>query len=440
MNSQRRRIDHSGRMFIPMNVDGGYANTEFFSQGKILALITWLVVSAFYMATLVFGENVKLVGRLIFFVTWVFVSQLFIRYIIFDERYFYKAYQKRKLFANPTADVFWNIAMTKHTESGDILIFADGKIGVFVQFERGSIIGKNEEFTEQHYDALSDFYKELMLRKLKFVQPNIMEGAAKDPRNKFLETYVAKEKNENLKKVLGLQLGKIIDVTRNTLFETDYILVYTNDMDRMDTLLYDVCECCYKVLDGAYIGFDILSDKEAVEFHKEDLGVSYFDYNEATVNAFKQYTDDKSAITLKTLHLSNGSKVELNKVDIDTLKNYLTAVQNNDVTADNVDILKILGDKKFRKAYEASQNWGVDIKQLEQKERIKEEQKLNNTKTTKKSRVSLFNSKKTDKNKVETEKATQPNIQQAPQTQEVQKEASSEQFNTELNDDDYVEF
>ena len=70
----------------------------------------------------------------------------------------------------------------KETEEGAILIYSSSKIGVIFRLERDTITGKEPEFKEYHYDAVSDFYKEIVYRKYKFVQMNVMEQAGNDNR------------------------------------------------------------------------------------------------------------------------------------------------------------------------------------------------------------------------------------------------------------------
>lgn len=360
MNSKRLRMNEQGRMFIPMNVEGGGYDENFFSTPKLITAGLLVLVLVILIATLVSPDNrLSALGKVLAIVFYLFIASFVVRYVIFEERYYFKMYKKMLANQNPTTAVFWRIAAIRDTVRGGILRYSDGKYGAILKLERDSIIGKNSEFRESHFDALSDFYKELALRKLAFVQLNMMERADNDSRIPALDTLILNEPNANLKKVLQLELGYIKNRSRETLYETDYILVYTTKLERVDSLISDLQACASILLDGAYSGFEILGQREIIDLHKEIFGIGYFNLSEASINTFNEVGAKKKAITLKALKLTNGRTVELTKRDTDIINRLLKRVEDGEVDISDISVLKALGDNRFVSTTAERGSWGL---------------------------------------------------------------------------------
>lgn len=360
MNSKRLRMNEQGRMFIPMNVEGGGYDENFFSTPKLITVGVLVLVLVILIATLASPENrLSALGKVLAVLFYLFIASFVVRYVIFEERYYFKMYKKMLANQNPTTAVFWRIAAIRDTVRGGILRYSDGKYGAILKLERDSIIGKNSEFRESHFDALSDFYKEIALRKLAFVQLNMMERADNDSRIPALDTLILNEPNANLRKVLQLELGYIKNRSRETLYETDYILVYTTKLERVDSLISDLQACASILLDGAYSGFEILGQREIIDLHKEIFGIGYFNLSEASINTFNEVGDKKKAITLKALKLTNGRTVELTKRDTDIINRLLKRVEDGEVDISDISVLKALGDNRFVSTTAERGSWGL---------------------------------------------------------------------------------
>ena len=360
MNSKRLRMNEQGRMFIPMNVEGGGYDENFFSTPKLITVGLLVLVLVILIATLASPDNrLSVLGKVLTILLYLFIASFVVRYVIFEERYYFKMYKKMLANQNPTTAVFWRIAAIRDTVRGGILRYSDGKYGAILKLERDSIIGKNSEFRESHFDALSDFYKEIALRKLAFVQLNMMERADNDSRIPALDTLILNEPNANLKKVLQLELGYIKNRSRETLYETDYILVYTTKLERVDSLISDIQSCASILLDGAYSGFEILWQREIIDLHKEIFGIGYFNLSEASINTFNEVGAKKKAITLKALKLTNGRTVELTKRDTDIINRLLKRVEDGEVDISDISVLKALGDNRFVSTTAERGSWGL---------------------------------------------------------------------------------
>lgn len=314
-NSDRLNKNRNGQMLIPMNVEGGAWEEGFFTSTKVCIIIATVFINAgmfMWLSTLYVNWPIYVMTALIL----VFIDQLVLRYLIFEEKYYYRMYQKMKQYEISTPSVFWNISTMRETEDGAVLVYADGKVGIILRVERDTITGKNPDFREVHYDAISDFYKEINLKNLKFVQMNIMEQAGKDPRLQELDKLVIKADNKNIAKIVESQVGYIKKVTRATLFESDYFLIYCDDLNRAESIVTDAIDCVYKLLDGAFIGFRILSSNDVLELVKEQYGVKYFDYTEATVNMYRNSgVHIAKAFKLIGVNYASGEEADIGNVE-----------------------------------------------------------------------------------------------------------------------------
>lgn len=395
MNSKRLRMNEQGRMFIPMNVEGGGYDENFFSTPKLITVGFLVLVLVILIATLVSPDNrLSVLGKVLTVLLYLFIASFVVRYVIFEERYYFKMYKKMLANQNPTTAVFWRIAAIRDTVRGGILRYSDGKYGAVLKLERDSIIGKNSEFRESHFDALSDFYKEIALRKLAFVQLNMMERADNDSRIPALDTLILNEPNANLRKVLQLELGYIKNRSRETLYETDYILVYTTKLERVDSLISDIQACASILLDGAYSGFEILGQREIIDLHKEIFGIGYFNLSEASINTFNEVGAKKKAITLKALKLTNGRTVELTKRDTDIINRLLKRVEDGEVDISDISVLKALGDNRFVSTTAERGSWGLHGLDIDLGE---EEEELDNDTSDEEREVSEKEVEKGDK-------------------------------------------
>lgn len=346
MNSERLKLNRrKDKMFIPMNVEGGGYDERFFNTTKILTVVGmavgWVVVVTWLNSL----QNATFVFKLGTIAVMLFISSLLVRFVVFEESYFYKMYKKTLTYSDPTSDVFWNISSIKDTANGSILLFSDLKIGVLVKLKRGSIIGKNQDFMEQHYDAVSDFLSEIVGRGYMFVHLNMMERADNDDRLDKLASKVASTSNQNMKKLLELQVGHLRNTTRNSLYESDYYLIYTDRAERFDNITRDVEDCLEYVLNGSYNGYYELDKRETIEVHKELIGVSYFDYNSATVNTFREFQiDDTPAVTIKRINLASGSVVDISKSDDALLRKIAKEIDYGNST--DINVMKMLAQSK----------------------------------------------------------------------------------------------
>lgn len=327
-NSERRAdyTDKYGNMFIPMNVEGGVWNENFMTTPKIITLVSILgslLVIIFYLSS----ASASINAYLLCIGVWLILSVYATRFIIFEEKFYYKMYTELKKSEITTPAIFWDVASIKDTDDGAIMTYSDAKIGVVVKLERDTITGKEDNFKEIHFDAVSDFYRSLANNKLSYITMNIMEGAGSDPRLVEMSKLVYKSDNPNICKLMEMEVGYIKNITKRSLYENEYLLIYTNDLSKLDNFISDVSDCLFKLLDGAYVNYKILTSKELGLFAKEDYKVNHFNYTEASLSMFKNNAGANiEPFKITGILWNNGKEQELNNSEILKLKDITSKV------------------------------------------------------------------------------------------------------------------
>lgn len=399
-NTNRRKdyIDRNNNMFMPMNVEGGVWNESFFTTTKIMTMGGMVLTFLLFLFTLQ-SENASWKQYLIVMGFWFIVCVFLTRYVIFEEKFYYRMYKELQQYEVCTPAVFWNIASVKDTDDGAIITYSDARVGIMVKIERDTITGKSKDFKETHYDALSDFYKEVVTNRYSFVQMNLMEKAGKDPRLNELSKIVNKSDNDNICKLMEMQVGHIKNITHASLYESDYFLFYTTDISKVDTIVQDISECIFKLLDGAYIGYQILSNKDIVDLVKEMYGVNYFNSTEASLMMFDKGTAQNIVpFVISGVVWNDTYEQELNNTEKNKLKNITSKVIRETLSVNNMALKNTLYRRENKKKI------GVDFSAIEN---IPNKQKSSKPNTVQ--QQSKVNKQQQNKPKVTLEKT---NIQQ----------------------------
>lgn len=348
MISERVYTDKEGRIFYPMNVEGNSYHENFITTPKIFVMVAevaWLVLM---IVNITNNPTSNWTTWVINILVYLLVSQWVIRKFIFEEKYYYKMYKEFKKEKITTPAAFWYIASLKDTEDGCLITYVDGKIGYLIRLEKDTITGKPPEFMEEHFDGISDFYRELNKRQYKYIQSNIMEVAGKDERLKELDKMVYMSDNTNLQKLMQYQVGYIKNVARRALYETDYFLIYTTDLNRIDSMGSDIADCVSHLLDGAYISYSVLDSDEINEMVKEQNGVKYFNPTDATLKMFnREGARLASPFKITDIEYTDGDMQEITNANRGKLLSIEAKLRNKQEIKGTIkETLEIKGNKK----------------------------------------------------------------------------------------------
>ena len=293
-----------------MNVDGGSGNASFWNTGKTMMSIAFAVLD-FFAVVWMSSAELSIASAIIVIIGLIAVNIFLIRKFIIEENYYLRMYEKQKQYEVAEPSIFWGV----NIQNDKVLYFLDGKMGVIVKMERDTIVGKDEDFREKHYDAWSEFYKELNLHKLKRVQMNLMDTAGDDPRFKELDKLVIGAKfNSNLKELVERQIGHIKARARNTLFEDDYFLIYVENYIPYEDLMQSVHECLGKLMKGAFVGYRVLDRTALNELFKSEFDIKYFNEDNASISIYGGVAKNVVAFKIKSVNIHDE------EFEVDTTK------------------------------------------------------------------------------------------------------------------------
>ena len=354
-NTDRRYIDGDGNTLIPMNVEGGQWQENFMTTPKTITIVVIVLVS-FLLITYCKSNNSNILGYIIYLGGWLFLSSFAIRFIVFEEKFYFKMYKLLQEKEISTPSIFWDIAAIDDTIGGAIMTYSDAKIGVIIKLERDTIVGKQADFKEVHIDAISDFYRELNRRGYSYIHMNTMETAGTDARLAELDKLTYKDKlNPNINKLMQLQVGYIKSITRKTLYETDYVLIYTKQLQKLDTIIDDVDDIALVIMDGGFASYKILNKRDLVEMQKEEHNVSYFDSTEATLQMFNTNgVEAKAPVKIKSIVFMDGEEAILDDKGIKRVQKLTSEVEKRTVDINKISIRKafLSRENKNEKAVE----------------------------------------------------------------------------------------
>ena len=312
-----RRDASDKKLFVPMNVDGGIKEANFFNSFKMAVLICMSLGTLAFLVY-VFDSNLGWILNTLAVIFILFIDFMLLRYCVFEEAYQSKMYKKMKKYEVTTANIFWNIANMRETEYGTVIVYSDLKVGVLIKLERDTVIGKPKEYRDIHYDAISDFYREMNIRNLNYIQLSLMESTGKDPRlNKLDEMVTKAEFNPNLAKLMEAYAGHTRNITRVTLFESDYILIYTDQPSRSDFIIQEAMDCCEKLSGSAFVECRILNKEEIIDMMRDIYDIKYFDYSSATLKIFDNEISNiqQNALEIIGLEFTDETVKELSKAE-----------------------------------------------------------------------------------------------------------------------------
>lgn len=354
-NSDRRYFDKNGKTFVPMNVEGStYADT-WMTTPKMITIIL-VILSAIVVGLAIGNNGLNFFQGLIWYIIWLFIVQFPIRYIVFEEKLYYAAYKDIKNKEITTPDSFWDVASIKNTGDGAVLTYAFGRVAVILKVERDTITGKPVGFREQHEDAISDFYRELITNNYCVVSMNLMEPAVKDNRLKELDKITTIRDNENSAKLVQYEVGYLKNITKQAMFENDYFLIYSNDINRVDTIIQDTVEAAMILMDGAFSDFELLDIKGIADIEKECTGVGMFNIAEASLNMYNSMTNTSVTKTfdIEGIEWANGEYQILNQAEKNKVNNIISKAKAQGKAIDKYSLQRAIyreSDIKFEFDY-----------------------------------------------------------------------------------------
>ena len=332
--SYKRLVKHpqNGKIFLPINIDGLEETDHFFTIPKLVALGILGVFLIIIIGSASQGGINLFAGLFI----WFIISQYVIRYVVFEEKRYYKAYMQTKQVEVCTPAEFFKITAVRETPNGSVIMFRNGQVGVLVRLERGTVVGRSEDFMGEHYDAMSEMFRALLRAKLKFLVMDVCESTGNESTVDVLGRLTVNSTNKNINKLMELQVGYIKTLVNDTIYSKDYLLIYT-EASRVGTLIAEVEEALRMSMDGAIDGYEIMDQNGISAFVSEYFGVGYFS-GEDVLRAGVV----RKAFKIVGVEYEDGVRITLGDTERKKLEMQVKGIEEGKFTARQVSLRRAL--------------------------------------------------------------------------------------------------
>lgn len=294
------------RVHIPLTFDvfsGGSINDS--GRGLWFMLLTgvWLFISTLVLLY-AYSWN-----KLYIFLVLTFVYVQVSRYVIFRERYYKK--KRQELIDNKFLfdhSVFWDIFDISEYYPY-FVSFRNGERGVFIQFDKDAIVGKDTDASFYHYEAIANAYKQMASRNIRCMHIDYMDIVGRDKRMDNLFDVAQNIQNEDLKRVMVRIYSNMQDVMNNSFASYDvYCFIYKGP----DNIFWDDMQAVLRQFQSAnFIRYRVLKKDEIGLLAQVLNNLTSFSANRACEEVFKATTN---VDYLRTIWVEkNGEKKIINR-------------------------------------------------------------------------------------------------------------------------------
>lgn len=308
---ERLMINDKDKVFVPINIEGGKTvkSSSFWNTTK--SFIIGAAIAIFLFVLFLIQEYPTAVRIGICIGYWFLFFFIVVRQFLIEERYYKKSYIRRKKYETTTSGINWGIIFSNETPLGTSVGYIDGYIGCFVRLERGSIIGQPEDYIDRSLDCYSECLKTLIRKGYLMTIINTSESAGKDKRLIDLSETIKEEHNKALRNLLIYDMAYMKEKAEKTSYETDTILIYTNNYLLLNSIIEDSLEATQLLLQGAYRNRYILNENEILDLHKELNGVNFMDIVASKVDMFEQEAKSTRNLYISAFKLNDGNIIQL---------------------------------------------------------------------------------------------------------------------------------
>lgn len=332
--SYKRLVKHpqNGKIFLPINIDGLEETDHFMTMPKLVVLGILGVFLIIIIGSASQGGINLFAGLFI----WFIIAQYVIRYVVFEEKRYYKAYMQTKQVEVCTPAEFFKITAVRETSNGSVILFQNRQVGVLVRLERGTVVGRLNDFMGEHYDAMSEMFRALLRAKLKFLVMDVCESTGNESTVDALGRLTVNSTNKNINKLMELQVGYIKTLVNDTIYSKDYLLIYT-EASRVGTLIAEVEEALRMSMDGAIDGYEIMDQNGISAFVSEYFGVGYFS-GEDVLRAGVV----RKAFKIVGVEYEDGVRITLGDTERKKLEMQVKGIEEGKFTARQVSLRRAL--------------------------------------------------------------------------------------------------
>lgn len=223
---------------IPLTLDV-QASAQYLTKNKIQ--FGFLIAIAIIIAAIVIAIVFHTIPVMLMCILGAIIGITILRYFWFEEKKYKKYYNTLNNCDNVfDSTLFWEIYEV--AENYPICYYKNGLKALFVMFDKDIVIGRGTDGAYNHYEALTQAYRQLSRRGIKFIHIDYMDTVGRDTRLDGVIKDLLKTPNAMLRKVLAtvFTYQKHLMSATNTSYDV-YAFYFTGDdkvfRDNMDAIL-----------------------------------------------------------------------------------------------------------------------------------------------------------------------------------------------------------
>ena len=336
----RVKRDDNNNMMVPQNVAGG---TYQEGASVVQAVAACILLVGIIVIILWFKDTrmaTKITSWIVLIAFIIFVSQLVIRYLIINEVYLMNQTDKLQRAHNKVPADLWNVI---NIDDDGIIYYQDGRLGLLIEAEQATVVGRDEQFRDVHYSCISNFYKILNQNFISWTHYNSMISAKMENRLNIVNEELDNCKNKNIKRMCEMHLVHLRNKEIRTLYEKEHWMLIARPSLGKEKLI-DIAYQAIENLEGAAFNrASILKKEYCYAFNVELQALNSFDANAIMIEKAQRVAGTMLA-KLTSVKIDTGFMSEKSR---DIITNVLKAHNDGSSYVETVEHITTLqiGDK-----------------------------------------------------------------------------------------------
>lgn len=268
---------------IPITFDVGGAGRASATARPLWIWLVFILWAMFSIIVFIVADGYK---KFIYPAMAFFFLSYVVRFLILREKYFRK--KRKELIEHDYMfkhSIFWDIYDIS-PRYPHIVYFGSGLKGIFVALDKDVIVGKEDDYSYYHHEAIAEAYHQMEKRGIECIHIDYMDVIGKDTRMEHLFRQAEKIENPDLKRVM-IHIYDHIESTMNKSFAS-YDVYCFYSVAREDLFWDDLQVVLDCFLQANYIRARVLNRDEISVLVKSIMNIDEFSVNKAIDNLFKE--------------------------------------------------------------------------------------------------------------------------------------------------------
>ena len=311
----RVKRDQQGNMMIPHNVAG---STYEEGASVVQAVAACLLLVGAVLLVIWFKDTrlaTKIINWIIMIAAYLFIAQFVVRYVIINEPYLMKQTDLIQRATDKVPADLWGVI---NIDDDGIIYYQDGRLGLVIEAEQATVVGRDESFKKAHYAALSDFYKVLNQGGISWTHINAMINAKQENRLAKVGEDLQDCPNSAIKQMCDMHLAYLRGLEIRTLYEREYWALIARPALGKDQLMEIAINAAENLESAAFNMYNILNKEQCYHLNVELQALNSFNANAIMIEKAQRVAGAPLAkiveLKIETGHITDHKADTIRKV------------------------------------------------------------------------------------------------------------------------------